>query len=317
MHTRRCAPPLFAALLLFATPAFAQVSDADRATARALAQQCQEALDVKGWATAAEPFGTADAPVHAPTLMPGLARAEVGQGRWGAAMEHLSQISREGVPAGSPTTWVEALQDAQKELAALESRVPTAVITVSGPGARVTIDGTVVPAAALGMSRPVDPGKHTLHAEAEGFARVDVVLTFAERKVEKVNLQVDQPKAAAPTGSPPPPPPKAGGSPPKTIGFAGIGVGGAALIMGAVAGGLALSKHGDLANRYNNGQRSGQQSGIDGYNLMGNLSAAGFVVGGIPAATGVVLVAPKVAPAGETGVAGVVGPGFADLRGRF
>jgi hypothetical protein len=311
-----CRAPALLALLLAAAPAAAQVSDADRATARALAQQGQEALESKAWAVAVERFGRADALVHAPTLMLGLARAEVGMGRWVAALEHYSRILREGVAPGSPPAWGKALQEAQKELAAFEPRVPAVLIEVKGAGAptaKVSVDGTRVPAAALGVNRPVDPGRRTVRAEAEGYAPVEVVVDLGEGRIERVTLQIDQRVAAPPPLAPPP------ASPLKTIGFVGIGVGGAALVVGAIAGGMAMSKHGALASTCPNGHCTGQQSAIDSYNLVGGVSTAGFVAGGILVAAGVVLVlvAPKDPAPKEATVAPVIGAGFAGLQGRF
>ena len=320
---------LFVTLVLSSSPAGAQVSDADRATARTLAQQGQDALEAKDWATAVERFGRADALVHAPTLMLGLARAEVGHGRWVAALEHYSRILREGVGTNAPPAWSKALQDAQKELAALEPRVPTVVIEVKGPAsspgaplaARVTIDGVLVPTAALGVNRPVDPGLRTLRAEADGFAPVELKLTMAEGKVERVSLQLEiaQAKPVLDGQATPEAPSSAAGSPLRTAGFVGLGVGGAALIMGAVTGGLALSKHGDLASLCRNGHCTGQQSAIDSYNLMGGLSTGGFIAGGVLAGAGAVLVAlaPRGRASGEARLVPLVGPGFAGARGRF
>ena len=58
---------------------------------------------------------------------------------------------------------------------------------------------------------------------------------------------------------------------------------------------------------------------IDGYHLMTNLSTAGFVAGGVLAATGIVLVvtAPRGGPATEAWVAPAIGPGFVGAQGRF
>jgi hypothetical protein len=324
MLARRTAPALLS-LLLFAVPAAAQVADADRATARALAQQGQDALDGKDYATAAERFGRADAIVHAPTLMLGQARAEVGLGRWIAAMEHYARVVREGVPAGAPPAFGKALAEAQRELLALEPRVPAVVLQLKGAaGARVTVDGAPVPAAAMGVNRPVDPGKHVIRAEADGYAPVEVTVTLAEAKVETVALQIDVPRLAAPSPPPPAPhadaEPRSGGSPMRTAGFAILGVGGAGLLVGAVTGGLALSKHGQLAKLCPDGHCIDQQSAIDSYKLTGALSTAGFIGGGALALTGVVLLV--AAPRGEAApkqawIAPIIGPGFAGAQGRF
>src|SRR5262245_55934815 len=95
-------PVLFSAALLFSGTAAAQVPDADRVTARILAREAHEALDDKDYAKAADRFARADALVHAPTLMLGLARAQVGLGQWVNALGVYGRIVREGVPAGSP-----------------------------------------------------------------------------------------------------------------------------------------------------------------------------------------------------------------------
>jgi hypothetical protein len=112
----------------------------------------------------------------------------------------------------------------------------------------------------------------------------------------------------------------------RTIGFVGIGVGGAGLIMGAVTGALALGDHSDLAKTCPGGHcpagsQSTNQSKIDSYNLMGNLSTAGFVVGGVFAVTGIILVAtaPSKPAASTQGrmILPVVGPDFTGIVGKF
>src|SRR5262245_53994993 len=84
---RRALVSLFAAASLAALPAVAhaQASDADKATARMLGQEGQDALDKKDFAAAEDRFKRADALFHAPTLLLGLARAYAGQGKFLAA----------------------------------------------------------------------------------------------------------------------------------------------------------------------------------------------------------------------------------------
>src|SRR3954447_24828622 len=90
------------ALPLVITRAHADVPDADRATARELAEQGKEALDRRDFAVAEDRFRRADALIHAPTLLLGLARAEAGLGKFLAAQESYERILREGAAAGSP-----------------------------------------------------------------------------------------------------------------------------------------------------------------------------------------------------------------------
>src|SRR6185312_8362197 len=119
-------------LLLAPASASAQLSDADKASARALAQQGQDALDKRDFATAADRFARAGELVHVPTLALGLARARMGLGQWVAAAETYNRLVREGVPAGAPPIFARAVADARKELAELEPRIPSVIIAVKG-----------------------------------------------------------------------------------------------------------------------------------------------------------------------------------------
>ena len=314
MMLRRTA--LAFALVLAPAVASAQVSDADRATARALAQQGQDALDKKDFATALDRFGRASAIVRAPTLALGQARAQVGLGRLVAAQETYQRVLRDGVPPRSPPPFVKAVADAQRELEALEPRIPSVVINVNGaPSPRVTLDGVLVPAAAIGVNRLVDPGTHVVRAEADGFAPSEAPVTVNERGVESVTLSLAPAAGAGGAGGRPAP---QGGSTLKTLGFVGLGVGGAALVMGVATGVVAVGKHGTLAKLCPTGHCTNQQSTIDSYHLMTNLSTAGFVVGGVLAAAGVVLVITAPRPeAGQAWLAPVVAPGYAGVQGSF
>src|SRR5262245_12687203 len=126
MILRRSALAL--ALLLIPTVASAQVSDANKAAARALAQQGQDALDEKDFTTAADRFTRAGELLHAPTLALGLARAQVGLGKWVAAQETYLRLLREGVPAHAPPAFVKAMADARKEVDALAPRIPSLTV---------------------------------------------------------------------------------------------------------------------------------------------------------------------------------------------
>jgi hypothetical protein len=330
------------ACLLFSGAASAQVSDADRATARTLAQQGQDALERKDYTTAADRFARAESIVHVPTLALGLARAQVGLFKWVSAVELYNKILHEGMPAGAPAAIVKAHKDARAELDALEPRLPAVIIQLKGaPAATITVDGTQVPSAALGVNRPVDPGPHVIRAEAPGFATLEINVSLAERKIETVVLELkpskEGPKVEGPpvvkppatpikppvTPTPPVTPPATAskGSLRRTIGFASLGVGAAGLVVGAATGGLALSKHGSLAKTCPDGHCRGRvpQADIDGYHTVATVSTAGFIAGGVLAATGVVLVitAPKPKPASEVSIVPVLGLGRAALEGTF
>lgn len=332
--------PLLAALFLGAslTPALsaAQTSDADRATARALANEGQEAIEKRDFTTAADRFTRADALIHAPTLLLGLAHAQVGLGKLVAAQETYNRILREGVPPKSPPAFAVAVKDAGRELDALVPRIPTVTIQVSGASnAVVTLDGATVPGAALGVKRPTDPGKHVLRATAPGFAPSEIGLTLREGKSESITLELKPagssspalvpptagtPPAATPPTAPPPPTSKAGMSTQKILGLGALGLGGAGLILGGVTGGLALGKHGELADQCSGGVcPASAQSTLDGYHLMGTLSTVGFIVGGVGVAGGAVLffTAPSAKAAKEATLVPVLGAGYLGAKGTF
>src|SRR5258708_18006104 len=185
---------------VFSGDALAEPTAADRATARTLAQEGQQALETKNYAVAIDKFSRADSLVHAPTLLLGLARAQVGLGRLVEAQENYNRIIRDGVAANSPHSWAKALEDANKEVGAIPARLPWVTITVLGPtNPEVIIDSTPIPTASLGVKRPVNPGSHTVKASAEGFLPSEKTMVFAEGQSIAVSLELEQaPADAAP-----------------------------------------------------------------------------------------------------------------------
>jgi hypothetical protein len=340
MVTRRF--PLFAvaALSLWAPAAALAQSDADKATARQLASDAQDALDKKDYATAVDRFTRADDLYHAPTLVLGLARAQVGLHHYVAAQEAYNRILRDGAPAGAPPAFKKAVDDAKHELSSIEGRVAWVTISVSGPSApKVTLDGANFPAAALGVKRAVDPGSHTVSATGDGYETKDKTFNIAEGGSESVSLALSKGSSAAPvpiasaapsatpstepSSTPAPETPPAKGSSRKMLGFVGLGIGVIGVGLGAVTGILALGKHGTLNDECPNGCPSSAQSDIDGYHTMGLISTIGFIAGGVGLAGGAVLIltAPKdQAPppaAARVTVRPVLGPGTAGLAGSF
>jgi hypothetical protein len=321
------------------------VSDVDRATARSLAAEAHDALDRKEYAVAVDRFTRADALVHAPTFLLGIARAQVGLGAWIAAQETYARVVREGVPAGSPPPFFKALDEARTELDALIPRVPYVTIRLkSAVAARITIDGVEVPLAALGVKRPVDPGNHVVHVEAEGFAAVDRPIVAVEAHSDALDLELGAPTAPKRLGldppvTPPPTPrlvPSPEVAPPveqpssssssssirRPLGIVAVGVGAAGLGAGLVTGILAIGKHSALKEACTlPGDRCppAQKDALASYTTMGAVSTIGVVVGAAFAAGGVILIvtAPKAAPERRAWVTPTIGPGWAGAQGAF
>jgi hypothetical protein len=313
---------------LVAHPAFADPSAADRATARTLAQEGQQALDAKKYGVAVDKFFRADALVHAPTLLLGLARAQVGLGRIVEAQENYNRIVREGVLPGSPRPWAKAVEDAAKEVEAISPRIPWVTITVLGPtNPEVVIDSTPVPNASLGVKRPVNPGNHTIKASADGFLPGEKAISLAEGQTLAVTIELELAPPDAPVAKAPArsfeTTPTSSGSTRKTLAFVALGVGGAGLAVGGVAGVIAMGKHAKLVDACPDGtcDPTTEGSNLSSYHTFGTISTVGFIVGGVGAATGVILLLtqPKdsATPPSTARVSPFVGLGNAGVRGTF
>jgi hypothetical protein len=98
-----------------------------------------------------------------------------------------------------------------------------------------------------------------------------------------------------------------------------FGVGGAGLVLGAITGGIALGDHSSLSNKCGGGCPASAQGDLDSYHLMGTLSTVGFIVAGVGAATGAVLllVQPKETTASGFHVAPAIGLGSVGAVGSF
>ena len=134
------------------------------------------------------------------------------------------------------------------------------------PGLEVLRDGQGVDAALFGQSVPVDPGHHQLEARAPGHAPWQKTVSLEPRARLVVELPPLVPEAdktpalakPAPAPSPEPRPaalvsteasaePKREGS--NALAWTALGLGGAALVVGAIFGVRAISKSGDAQDR--------------------------------------------------------------------
>jgi hypothetical protein len=334
------------ALGAFAGPAHAQ-SDDDRATARALGQEGQQALDAKDYRTAEDRYRRADKLVHAPTLMLGLARSLAAEGKYVEAQETYNRMVREGLPPGAPDVFKHALEEAKKEVEAVTPKVSGVTITVKAaaggdvPDPKVVLDEHPINAASLGVRRSIDPGSHVLRASADGFKPAEKSFTVLEGGSidQPITLEKDTSLPAAPAAVPGPAPagpvsltgssnaPEAApSSKHSALPWVAFGIGGAGLIFGGITGLLAVGDHSTLANHCTNGTcPPSEDSNLSSYHTMGALSTVGFIVGGVGVAAGVVLLVtqpkgePSATPAAATGfqIAPAIGLGSVGAVGTF
>ena len=306
--------------LLLSAPAYAQ-SPADTALAQSLFDEGIRLLNAGDFAAACPKFE--ESLKHLP-----------GLGTRGKLAECYEKAGR---LASAWATWKEVAvlsareQDARREqfarnrATALEPRVPRLAISVAAdnaPGLAVSIDGTVVGAAALGAV-PVDPGRRPIEATAPGHKPhvQDVEVT------EGFNATVEIPVLeAAPTAPPEEPPPAAVTPPPvadeppspmqKWLGIGAVAAGGAALVVGL---GFGLHANSEWNEAYDDGHCTGDtctptgQDLTDSARFSANVANVLVIGGAVIAATGGVLW--WMAPSESTTVG--ISPGGVTLRARF
>ncbi len=233
---------------------------------------------------------------------------------------------------------------AQAELPDVEARTPALTITVNGTATPVSlqVDGAPLGVVALGSPVPLDPGSHSVVVQfANGPATKQVALVERQHLALAVDPlhRIERRRASAPvapsTGSSPPNgstvalPPAAtnDGSTRKTISYALMGVGGAALVTGGVFYLLARSALSPVttfcmgASSCHPPSDSSIPSDYSDAKTKDTIAIVLASAGGAMAATGIVLFAtrPSSTPSASAALSPWfgVGGGGASLSGRF
>lgn len=300
------------ALTTAAFPAFA-ADDATRGAARKLAQSGVEELQERHYDAASEKLERAYSVLRVPSIALWSARALEKRGKWVEASERYLETTRLDATVGDTAVQRQAKADAESERQALLPRIPTLSIALSGAPAdatAVTIDGEAWPSALWGEPRPTNPGKHQLRAQhGDRVVTLEVDLAEGTKRSETLAFAAPQAAVSAPIVSPPPAhTEKKASSTQRTLGYVGVGVGGAALVAGVVTGILVASRHSDLEASCNAQHQCdpARQSDIDGYNSLRPVSTVSFVAGGVLAAAGITLLltAPRSAEHTELSLSG-------------
>jgi hypothetical protein len=322
------------------------VDDATRAAARSLGTTGVSAYQAGDYETAHDKLEKAYQVLKAPSLGLWSARALAKVGKLVEAGERYTEVTRLSISGGDVVVQKQAQADAQSELDALVPQIPTIVLQIEGADASavtLTLDGQPLSSVLVGENRPVNPGPH--HVEGTlGSARVTQDVTVAVGQRAPVLLHFE-PRAA---GSGPTPgassapaanQPQSGASPPtptsatsagaaalttrprsplNTVGWVTVGVGGAAVAVGAITGALAAGKEADIkSNRACSNLHClpSETDAVNSYNSLRTLSSIGFIAGGVLAATGVVLL--LTSRNDSPGLALEVSPNATILRGAF
>jgi len=210
-------------------------------------------------------------------------------------------------------------QIAREQKAKLSPLVPELTLNMP-PGAPrgtiVTRDGAPVAESALGVPMPVDPGEHVIVVQAPGGTASEQRVTIEKGDKKGLLLEIrvlplPDPQATIPPAPAPAPPDPGGPNGQRVAAWATGSVGLAALVVGAVTGGLAIAAKGTIDQ--NCGSGIGQpistacnptgKDAADRLKALGLGSTVGFVVGIAGLGTSVVLfvTAPKAQPSGAAG----------------
>lgn len=347
---------LAAVALLLATPLVSETagaqSDENRSGARAAATAGGNAFLEGKWEQAIDMFTRAESLVHSPVHLLYMARAHEKLGQLVRAREAYIKITNEDLPKNAPEPYRAAKRDAERELAALEPRVPSVTITVKGaPQATVTMDGQPVPPALVGVPRPVDPGEHRFEANAEGYTAQPVVVRVAEGRSEAAVIELvptgapipsATPVAGAAPGALPPPPEGTPQSPPPgadtgsrgphPLTWVAFGVGAVGLGMGTVfalsskskvdeANDLCKNTGPDGASNWCTAESQAKVNDLDDEARSAKtLAIVGFVAGGVGVGAGLALLLTtgrRDEKAEAPSISPYIGLGAAGVRGRF
>jgi hypothetical protein len=233
--------------LAISRDALAEPTAADVETARGLYVEGLELRDGGKLEMSLGRFKAAHALATTPITSLELGRAHALLAELVEAREVLLSIERLPVQPGESAKAANARVEARAMAEQLRDRIPGLRIVFSPEPPsppHVTIDGVVIPAEALANPRKVNPGSHTIVAEANG-ARATSTVLLVERELRMVTLALrastmpDAPREAPP---PPPPPPSTTTTSPTGWFYVGLGAAGVGIVVGSITGAIALSK---------------------------------------------------------------------------
>lgn len=305
---RRAAACAGLALALAATSATARAQSAKEIAAAKQAFKDGEAAEAKGeLTTALARFRAAIAVKETAQL-----HLRIGsvQEKLGKLVDALASYKRgldkaAGLPAVAKV--------AKEQIAALEPKIPTVVITVAAPppGLAIKLDDAQVEAG----SRAIDPGQHKVHAEAPGRAPFDRSF-MVDRGVTRIEVEL-APIVVAPKEEPRS----------KAPGVIAIVTGGLGVVGGAVLIGVSVSKDASIDELCGGSERltcpaskrAVIESDVRAVNAM-RFSGIGLgVAGAASVAMGTWLLAEARKPkeASSRWVMPYVGPGVVGMTGKF
>jgi hypothetical protein len=292
------------------------IDDASRTAARAMGNSGVEAYQAGNYREASDRLEKAYAIARVPSLGLWSARALRKLGLLVEAANRYLETASLQVPEGDYVIQKQAQTDATRELKELKARIPVVKIEVKGAKAAevaVSVDGTPLAATLVSEPRLVNPGEHKVEG-THGAERAQAIVMVGEGQSATAVLEFSRVK---PAGTKAASDANGGGGPFRTLGFVALGVGGAGIITGSVAGILAIDKKSTIDDSPScEDNRCNDQSLVDSYGTLRTVSSIGLIAGAVVAGVGVTLLFTS-SSAKEPSAAAFVGPGSLGVRGRF
>jgi len=315
--------------------AHAEPTAADLESARDLFKKGKELRDKGDLKGALEKFKAAHALAGTPITGLELGKTHLAANELVEARDAFLSVGRIPAKSKESENAHNARAEAAKLAADLKPRIPAINVSIKGaPPANVklTIDGILIPPAAIGEPRRVNPGKHVIVGNAGGEdARAEVDVAESEEKSVTLEVKAPAEPVAAPVSEKPVPAPTTAAPAPlpptKTdtdsggLGAAtwiGLGLTGVGLMAGSITGALALSKARTAKDRcVNNECPPDVHDDVNDGKLMGNISTVSFAVAGVGVVVTIIglVTKPKATQTGS--IHPLIGFGSVGVGGEF
>jgi len=156
--------------------------------------------------------------------------------------EYIEAVKR--LPPDRQAAHDDRVRAAQKQIAELSPNAPELVLALpisAPPGTRVTLDGEDIDAGSLERPRAVGAGEHRVTTQAPGGELIEQSIVIADGEKKRVELTVRSATPAAKNSQGAVSP--SGGVSSRRVGaVAAVALGGASVVVGAVAGGIVFAK---------------------------------------------------------------------------
>lgn len=214
--------------------------------------------------------------------------------------EHVSYAIANLPPTESDTT----RESLTKALAQARPDIGELTIQCDVDGAELRVGGKLKGALPLATSLFSAPGQLTIEVSKEGYAPASKTIDVQKGSTQKVSFTLV--KDAPPASS-------------NLPAYVAFGVGGAGLVLGAVAAGVAAAKTADLKKVCGDALTCppSERGNLDGATTLAHVSTVGFVLAGVGAAVGVTLLLVPIGQKTKAQARVVIGPAFVGVKGAF